>query len=251
MDKTNKQRYHLLDTLRAICIIYMVLYHTLYDLCELFYIDLPFFYAEWFGIVRYCFSGTFMLIAGVSCHLSQNNFKRGIKVFACAMVLTIVTGVIMPGQLIVFGILHFMGVMMLIYAVGQNLFSKMESPLWILLFLFFFVMTCHISNGYLGVAPFKVVLPQWVYTKGWLFPFGITVPGFVSSDYYPLLPWAFIFFTGVVLGKLLVNHKLPKVLYNIKENLLSKIGRYSLQIYMCHQVVIFVVLQLVFMVVKV
>ncbi|MFQ9846561.1 MAG: heparan-alpha-glucosaminide N-acetyltransferase domain-containing protein [[Clostridium] leptum] len=32
-------------------------------------------------------------------------------------------------------------------------------------------------------------------------------PCFVSSDYYPLLPWIFLFFCGSLLGRILVGRE--------------------------------------------
>ena len=35
----------------------------------------------------------------------------------------------------------------------------------------------------------------------WLYPLGLRYPGFYSSDYYPVFPWAFLFLLGFCLGR--------------------------------------------------
>jgi uncharacterized membrane protein len=76
----------------------------------------------------------------------------------------------------------------------------------------------------------------------YLFPLGFTPYGFVSSDFFPLLPNLGYFLLGSVLGRTLYREKktlLPRVNEN---NLIIRFfrfcGEHSLLIYMVHQPVL-------------
>ena len=74
---------------------------------------------------------------------------------------------------------------------------------------------------------------------GWLFPLGLTAPGFTSSDYFPLLPNLGFFLLGSALGKTLSRRRqslLPRVNdRNFLLRFLQLCGRQSLWIYLLHQ----------------
>ena len=58
---------------------------------------------------------------------------------------------------------------------------------------------------------------------------------FSSSDYFPLLPWIFLFFFGTWLGRPLFDRKLPAPLYAVRSGWLAWCGRRSFYIYLVHQ----------------
>lgn len=68
---------------------------------------------------------------------------------------------------------------------------------------------------------------------------------FYSSDYFPLLPWLFLFWAGYYLH-LLVGRKRMEPLRRSVCPPLGWLGRHSLVLYLLHQPVIFGVLTLVF-----
>ena len=63
------------------------------------------------------FAGVFVFVSGMVCNISRSNLRRGLKTFALGMALTLGTLLAMPDQLIAFGILHFMGAAMLLFAI--------------------------------------------------------------------------------------------------------------------------------------
>lgn len=111
-----KNRIYIIDTWRGTAIVLMVLYHLLYDVEFIFGENIKNFTIEgWYPLQQYiCWS--FIFIAGFSMNLSKKRFKNGMKVFAAAMLLTIVTGLITPAFVIKFGVLHLLGLSMLIVA---------------------------------------------------------------------------------------------------------------------------------------
>lgn len=222
-----KKRYHLLDIVRGICIILVVLYHALYNLSEVFGGHYAFFRSHGMNLFRDCFVGVLMIISGISCSLSKSNLKRGIKTLLCALLVTLVTAVAMPDELIIFGILHFFGISMLIYALVGRFFEKIPLVLGTALSFLGYFLT---SNLYFAATN----LPKSFL----LYALGFNT-GFSSADYYPLLPWIFLFFAGGFLGRLFKEDRVPKF---FEKNLippLAFIGRHTLIIYLAHQPLIF------------
>ena len=86
----------------------------------------------------------------------------------------------------------------------------------------------------------KNITPDFDY----LFIFGITSNNFVSSDYYPLIPWLGIFIYGIIIGKVLYKEKRSVFNYNMGNNIISWLGRHTLPIYMIHQPVLILLIAL-------
>jgi len=176
-----KIRYHLLDHFRGLCIIGVVIYHIIYDLSEIFGGNYDFMY----GVAMECFRigmvTLLIILSGISCSFSRSNLKRGIKTLLCALLITVVTAIVLPQELIIFGILHFFACAMLLYALIGRFLAKI--PTWIgvggCMLLYFFTV---------NIGQISADLPHsfLLYAVG--FP-----TGFHSADYYPLLPWLFLF----------------------------------------------------------
>ncbi|MDE6595808.1 MAG: DUF1624 domain-containing protein, partial [Oscillospiraceae bacterium] len=69
----------------------------------------------------------------------------------------------------------------------------------------------------------------------YLYPIGITTNDFYSSDYFPLIPFGFIFLAGTALSPLFRDGELPNFVYNMKLPFVNFCGRYSLWLYVIHQ----------------
>ena len=86
-------------------------------------------------------------------------------------------------------------------------------------------------------------LPQSWYASTLTTALGFPYPGFVSSDYFSLLPWLLLFWTGYHLYRL--RPETP-ALPDIRLPGLMAMGRHSLVIYLLHQPVIYGLLALIF-----
>ena len=71
MATRRKDRYHLLDMLRGICIILVVIYHAMYNLTAIFSVDLRLFGTVVMDSFRMCFVVCLVIISGISCSLNQ------------------------------------------------------------------------------------------------------------------------------------------------------------------------------------
>jgi len=228
-------RIQSIDALRGLCLLLMVAYHFFYDL--VYFLDAPgwIFVNPVFDVLQPFVAGIFIALAGVSSRFSRSNVKRGIKALAAALVVTVVTWVM--GTPVLFGILHFMGTAMVLYGLTEKVWAKIPLRLAPVLYL---ALTA-------GAAVLRSVLNP-VNQRG-LWILGFYTKGFFSSDYFPILPWIFVFLFGTWLGELIRQEKLPKWFYTIDPPLLPAVGRHSLLIYVLHQPVLYgvtMLLQLIF-----
>ena len=228
-----------LDALRGLCVLGMVVVHLIYDLVELYEIidwEYPVAYEflqQWGGVL-------FLLISGISVTLGRHHIRRGLMVFGGGLLCTAVTvGMYLlkfvgSGIIIYFGVLHCLGVCMLLWHPVR------KAPVWLL--------------AVLGFA--LVGLGLWFQELSgagtlWTVPIGLTPAGFRSSDYFPLLPHFGFFLLGAVLGKTVYRQKktlLPKV--NDRNPLfrfLQGCGKQSLWIYLLHQPVLSGLCYLIFL----
>ncbi|GAB6158744.1 heparan-alpha-glucosaminide N-acetyltransferase [Desulfotomaculum varum] len=227
--RSYRSRIWELDMLRGIAIVLMVFFHIIFDLHEFF--QFPVAYAT--GPVYYIGKAAAVLfigVAGISCTLSQNNTRRGIKLLGVGLVITFITSLIIPGSHIVYGILHFLGSAVLLY----NIMHKLHPGLLPVL------GTAIIGTGFYlqhtGITGNKLLIPL-----------GLPGPDFTSFDYYPLIPWLGVFLYGVAAGKILYKKKaslFPAA--PLQHNIINTLGRHSLFIYLVHQPVILSLLFLLF-----
>ncbi len=258
----NGSRVILLDEIRGFAILCMVVYHTMYQLKYSFNVDVPIFFESWFDVIRDIFAGAFIFISGAMCRFSRNNLKRGVQCFFLGMLITFVTP-LFSSSYITFGILHFMGISMMIYGIFEGAFEKVPGFVGIILCAVLVLFTWNVSAihavwvnneiivdsyGFVGVKGlFEWHIPEKAYQVGVLFPFGMFDPGtFRSDDYFPLLPWFFVFLGGSYFGEWAKNGSLPRFFYNSHVKWLAAVGRYTIWVYLLHIPLIMGICTLIF-----
>ena len=224
-----KKRIWELDAFRGLCVIGMIIVHLIYDLVDLYRI-VDWDYPEWFAFIKDWGGLLFLVLSGICVTLGSRSVRRGLIVLGCGLVCSAVTygmyrlGLSGRSIIIYFGVLHCLGICMLLW----GLFKK--CPIWLLALL-----------GVLFTAAGFYVASMRVETH-YLIPFGLMYRGFASSDYFPLLPNLGYFLLGAALGKWVYREKqtlLPKV--NPRNPILRFLqfcGRHSLWIYLLHQPVL-------------
>ena len=222
-----------MDALRGLCVVLMCCHHFLYDLAAFLGAPWWIFTNPVLDILHYFFAGCFILLSGVSSRFSRSNLRRGGKLLAIALALTAVTwlgdyfGKRLMGEelgiLIVFGVLHMLAVCMLFYGLTRKLWDRLPDWLMVLFCVLGTVLTARLANG------------VYVSRGSWLFPFGFVTEGFYSADYFPMLPWLFVFLFGTWLGGKIREGKLPERFYTWKCPFFPKVGRHALLIYVVHQ----------------
>ncbi len=216
------ERYHLLDALRGLSIALMVLYHFGYDLVAYGYLPYWALYNPLLNFLQPFFAGIFILLCGASSRFSHSNFKRGMMLAALATAVTVIT--VIAGSPIMFGILHFLSIAILLYAAVAPMLSGAIGMTALVLYTATFALTYQFY-------------PRATKLQG-LWMFGLEPRNFVTTDYFPLLPWFFCFLIGVWFGGHVINGHLPRWFYKFNMPILPTIGRHTLIIYLGHQVVL-------------
>jgi uncharacterized membrane protein len=193
---------------------------------------------------------SFITITGFCFSLGHDHLRSGLKIFAWGLVIMLGTIFLVPGIRIIFGILTFIGTAMLLMiptdkAMGKRISgSKTFAAVIFAAAVLLFLLMYHINIGYIGPTSHQILLPGGLY-KGLFATFiGFTEPGFVSDDYFSVLPWFFVYMAGYALHKLIKGTKAEELFYKVKIPGINAIGRHSLAIYLIHPVVIYGVILL-------
>lgn len=226
----------------------MVLYHLLFDLVYFFDLNIPLFYSPALKTFIPFVSVTFIFVAGCCCNFSKNNLNRGLYCFGVAIAMTIITTIILPESPYLFGVLHLLGLSMVIYHFVGPVLLKIPTAIGLVSSLLITHITYDVSIGFLQFLWLKLYLPESLYQTNFWFPFGFYNSEFYSSDYFPLNPWLWCFFAGSYFGVWVKEKKLPNILYTSKpfSKILAMIGVNSMFIYIIHQPIIYSILIVIF-----
>ncbi len=226
-------RVYALDILRGIAVIGMVFHHSLVSAEIVFDTTFDILSTKAFEIVQLLFVMIFLLVSGICTNYSRNIIKRGLIVTGAALVVSFATCVVMPymgitGLNIYFGILHMFGLSMLIFGLLEKAFKKINPVFGMILFtVLFFVYYAYYKTEPIGSSYI-------------LMAFGVLHEDITSyGDYYPLLPYFFMFITGTYLGIFVKRRSFPDWFYNLRCAFFEKCGKYSLWVYIVHQPIIF------------
>ena len=229
-------RYKGLDILRGFALVNMIIYHALWDMVDVFGIRLRWFESPGAAIWQQFGCSIFILLSGFCFNLGRHRVKRGITVLACSAVISGVTAVVIPQNLILFGVLTFLGSAMLIMIPLDKAFSKVNPFVGAVASFLLFISTKNIP---LGGAP-----DGW-YANLFTAYLGFPPSEFVSQDYFPIIPWLFLFVAGYFLHNIFKKHNLMYVLSRVQCEPLEWMGRHSLIIYMLHQPLLYGILVMV------
>ena len=236
--KTN--RIPLIDTVRGIMIFYVVIYHFLYDLLDFRLISPVWLTSTPMVIVHFINFSIFISFSGISCRLSRSNWKRGLRLLGAAYLVTLVTWVMDHGYYVRFGILHLLGFSALLFWALQGLWrllSRHLPPLAPGL-----VRTAEYLLPVLSLALFFLTYFT-VFSRtfeveylGWL---GFRSPAYASSDYFPVIPFFFLYLFGAFMGRFIVRGEFPRWFYKAHIPFFDKVGRHTIWIYLLHQPVLY------------
>ena len=224
-----------LDALRGIAIVLVCVLHAFKFLNTFTSIQIPL--SPFVSAVAQYGGTIFIILSGICVAFSKSSTKRGIIVFLCGMFLTITTyalaetGLESQKILMQWTVLHLIGLGMILYPV----FRKWSCAVQLILAVVIIVL------GY--------IIQANVYVKNpYLFPLGFRTRWFTAFEWRPVLPNLGWFLLGIGLKPILYPDNvslMPKITeYTPGINVLCTIGRYSLHIYMIHQIVYYVLIKL-------
>lgn len=234
-------RLHMLDTLRGMLLLSMSAYHGMWNLVYLFHVP-----ASWYtGAPGYLWQQSicwvFILLSGFCWSMSRRHLRRGLLVFGGGALVSLVTCVLMPENRIVFGILTCIGSCVLLLIPLEKILKRIPALPGMVGCLLLFLVARNCNHGELGFETVSLMqLPRWLYRNDLTAYLGFPQPGFFSADYFPLLPWVFLFLFGYMLYRVLEQHHLNEQLFARGQvPVLSWMGRHSLLIYLLHQPVLY------------
>lgn len=236
-------RFWEVDLLRGVAIVLMVIYHLVFDLNYFAVYDIEVSSGFWLAVARLTAS-LFLLLVGLSLTLShsraqllgqEDRFRlrlltRSAWILGLALGITLVTYFFIGRGFIVFGVLHLIGLSLLL----AYPFLRMHKAN-IIFGLLFILLGIYLQNISVGFP--------------WLLWLGLAPPDFYSVDYFPVFPWFGVILVGMGLGGLLYPGYLRRIPVHDLSILLfvralAFLGRNSLAIYLVHQPVIIALLYL-------
>lgn len=231
-----KERFHTLDSVRGLFLILMTIYHTMFDVMILS--DLNF---SVFNIPCYVFQQTigwgFIFLSGICRAIGKKHLKRGLTVLLTGALISLVTYIFVPAMAINFGILVLLGSSMIIMIPIEKLLRKDSyAPFAFFISMILFMLFRNAPYGNLGFEKLVFIkLPDFLYQNYFTAYLGFPPDSFSSGDYYPMIPWFFLYMCGYFVWKYFGNKEWIQKYLFIKIPVLSFLGRHSLIVYLLHQ----------------
>ena len=228
-----------LDTLRGVTILSMVAYHACWDLVYIFGKDWAWYRSDASYVWQQSICWTFILLSGYCWSLGRHRLKRGLMAFGGGVLVSLVTLLFMPEDPVRFGVLTLLGSTALLTIPLEPLLRRIPARAGLAGSFSLFLLLRDVNGGWLGFEGARVLaLPGSLYRNLLTAYLGFPAASFYSTDYFSLLPWLFLFWTGYFLWRLRPGDRgggprLPGI---------TAMGRHSLLIYLLHQPVIYGVL---------
>jgi len=242
-----------LDLIRGICILGMAVDHAFAMVLfvlpnifqnsvktyEIFQFSMSYWNSTFRLIIHILGLSLFLLLTGICCSFSRNNIKRGGKLLAVAMVITIAsfalfTLVDSKDDIISFGVLHCIAISLLIV----GLLEKIKTNKWVYLAIGIVVIVA-------GILFVNVINEHGEYTVSYsseslftLIPKVIVGLAYSGSDCEPLMPYGGIVFVGVFIGKMFYKDRKSLIFKQYHNNFVTMVGRNTLWFYVLHLLVI-------------
>lgn len=228
------------DALRGWAIGAMIVYHFAWDLSHFGLISVNISNDLWWTVFARIIAGTFVGLVGVSLVLAtrqgfntQSYLRRLAVIIAAALTITVATYWFIPQSFVFFGILHLIA----FASIAALLFLWLPSTVILLAGFVIIALPLFFTHEI-----FDFPLLWWV---------GLTFGASIDSiDYVPVFPWFACTLFGIVAGRALVRASRDNWFASWTPlGFIGRIsviaGRWSLFIYLVHQLILFGLLALV------
>jgi uncharacterized membrane protein len=236
------KRYKEIDILKGVAVICMVIFHIFYyphqyGFTEITYDSFPLPLIAKIAQIIFITSVGINLVFAYSQKQDETKkeyykkqLKRILKLVICAIIMSLFTYYVFGNNFVKFGILHFIAFSSLVLLPVVGDVNIIRGLIAILLVLYF--------ANYYHPQLFSSVPSPIAFISGFYSRWG-------AVDHFPLLPWLIFMCIGVLIGHEYVNNKPDLLPEQVEESfpvkVLGKIGSYSLEVYMVHWVILFVV----------
>lgn len=248
--KSQSYRIPELDIVRGLCILGMVIHHFTNSVRYLFRIDMfAFQEGQLFMLfIRPIFLAGFIGVSGLSTAFSRNHTKRGLRIGAFALLISlamfIYSKVSHTDYYIFFNVLHVLAACQLIYAAVHKLLWEHRRVFFLALSLIAIML---LFGGYsMMQLEGTISTPVIGYLR--LFLGGTYDQAVGMADFMPLLPYGGIFFIAAITSHLIYADRRsifePRVEQWLRRYLapLAWMGEHPLWIYLLHQPIIVTIL---------
>ena len=217
-----------IDLLRGVAVLMMVVFHLQWSL-DYFGVDAPAPFGGFWNLFQKATGGLFISLVGVSLVLSHSAsasagkyLSRGGRIFGYGLLVTLGSLVFKPEGFVFFGVLHFIG-LAIVLAFPFVRFTWLNLLLGILL----------LAAG--------IQLQSMSFDFPWLVWLGLHHPVY-TIDIYPVLPWIGVVFLGMFAGRIMVRGGRPDMTGagRRRSRPLRYLGRHALPAYFIHLPLVFV-----------
>jgi len=237
----SSERFIEIDMLRGLAIILMIIGHILWDLD---YFGLMPMNDGVYDVLKFTVQPMFFLLVGVSLVVSKKKIEqmringekefekrlilRGFKILGLGIIFTILTLIFIPEKPIFFGVLHCIGLSIIL----STTFLKCRK--YNLLFVIAILFTSYLVSEYTMENPTILHLALGIHQSN---------IGSYTIDYFPLIPWFGICLLGIIIGDCLYSgnerkFKIPDLSKYRPIKIFQWCGQHSLIIYLLHQPII-------------
>lgn len=229
------ERFGRLDALRAVAIVWMVIFHCCFDLTYFGFIKQNFYSDPFWTTQRTCIVSLFLFCAGLGQAVAHEQgqswsrfWRRWAQVVGCAALVSIGSWMMFKDRFISFGVLHGIAVMLIVV----RLTAGWGRALWV-------------------ASAIAIALPWFVHDPffdsrltNWV---GLITHRPATEDYVPVLPWLGGMWCGMASGQSVLARRREMLTGAVPRGLrpLAVLGRWSLSIYMLHQPVLIGILMAV------
>jgi uncharacterized membrane protein len=226
----SKEWFVELDLIRGLAIALMVTFHLLWDLDYYGLSPLDkhiYWYAQIVPVIFFLLVGMCLTIAAQ--HKTRNQLIfRGAIILGIGFIITIISQIIIPDKPVTFGVLHCIGVSMIL---GAFFIKRRVSVVYASIAFISFgsiIDLWHINQP--NIIQLAIGLHQtdlWRYTV----------------DYFPIFPWFGVVLFGMAIANVLYadgkrHFPFPDISKYVPVKIMSWLGKNSLTIYLAHQPVI-------------
>ena len=241
MNQNSAKRLKLLDTLRGLSLVSMVLYHALWDQVHL--VRMPAWYSEgWARLWQQSICWSFILLSGFCWSLGRRPLRHGLTNLGCAGLITLVTLVALPDAPIWWGVLFLLGTSGLLLIPLRGPLERVPPGAGMALSAALFALCRWVNWGSVGLGPLRWTVPRALYRNQLTAALGFPPADFLSSDYFSLIPWFFLYVFGYFLYRLGAERWQSVPTLRREVPVLSWLGRHSLAVYLLHQPVLYLLI---------
>lgn len=246
-----EKRFEIIDELRGIAILIMILFHMLYQSNLWLNVGGDLINLSLIKILKLIAQFLFISISGICSEFSKDNYKRGLVCIYSGILITLITNILIPEEAITFGILHLLGCSIIIYEILRRKLLNYNSKTLLFIFILLFIISFTMYySGFLEKIIINIDCFNNMKEKGLLNFIGVRSSVFISSDYFPIFPWIYLFFLGGIKGKIIINNSNRKYYFNKKNEILCFLGRHSLSIYLVHIPIILLIIYPIHVILK-